>query len=63
MKRYRLPHVFYAYHDNGFLWFRIFGFGIVIKDTTKHAPSFSEKYGYTKTLRLGKYSISMLGEG
>ena len=52
---------FISYHRGpGIFWFRIFGYGITFKDTTKYALLFSERYGYTKSLRLGKWYIRIL---
>lgn len=44
----------------GSAWVRLFGYGLSIKDTTQHEPLFSERYGYTKHYRIGKYSITIL---
>ena len=39
-------------------WFRIFGKGLTF--STNSPILFSERYGYRKTLRLGKYVIRYL---
>ena len=51
---------FYYHKSDGFFWFRLLGFGICIKDTTKHKLLFSERYGYTGGLKIGKYYIKFL---
>lgn len=48
------------HRGDGIFWFRIFGRGIVIEDRTKKRALFSERYGYTKWLRLGKWAIKKL---
>jgi len=53
-----LIYSFYSY-DGGF-WIRIFGYGIGVSDKTKHPPLFSERYGYRRVLRFGKYGIKWL---
>ena len=52
-------HFVYCKSD-GALWFRLFGVGLNIQDRTKHDPLFSERYGHTKVLRLGKWAIRFL---
>lgn len=52
--------LFSKYKSDGFWWFRIFGYGLCGKDLTKHFLLFSERNGYTKTLRIGKWSITIL---
>lgn len=52
--------IFSCYRTDGLLWFRIFGKGLVIKNSVKHPPIFSERMGYRKGLKLGKYRIKFL---
>ena len=52
--------IFSSYNSNGMLWFRIFGYGLSIKNMDIHRLLFSERLGYTKTLRIGKWSIKWL---
>jgi len=52
-----------AYRCDGLFWFRIFGYGLHIKDMTKHPPLFSERNGNRKHLRIGKWSIGILKRG
>mgnify|MGYP001597717037 CR=1 FL=1 len=52
--------IFCYYSENGFLWFRIFGRGLKIKDTTKHQLYFTERHGKQKRLKIGNWLISSL---
>ena len=45
---------------NGGFWFRLFGYGFSVVNRHKHAALFSERLGYIKVLRLGRYSIKSL---
>lgn len=38
-------------------WFRVFGYGLCISTME---PNFSERNGYTKTLRIGRIKIKAL---
>ena len=49
----------YARHDGGF-WIRVFGRGISVADKIKNPPLFSERYGYVRVLRFGKWGIKWL---
>lgn len=51
---------FYFYQEEGFGWFRLFGYGIHWKDTAKHGFLFSERYGFTKHIRIGRFLIKWL---
>lgn len=51
---------FFYYRQDGMFWFRVFGYGLHIKDTTRHALLFSERYGHTKKLLIGKWCIKVL---
>jgi hypothetical protein len=44
----------------GGLWFRVFGFGLSVQDRTTHKPLFSERYGFSKYLYIGKWKIKWL---
>lgn len=48
------------YYKNRSGWFRIFGFGLALKDTTMHELTFSERYGYAKGIKIGKWYIKYL---
>lgn len=41
-------------------WFRVFGYGLAWHNRNIHPPLFSERYGYRKVLRLGRWSIEQL---
>lgn len=54
--------VFSSSYSNRFGWFRIFGVGLVFKDVLIHPLLFSERNGYKKYLKLGKWIISYLSK-
>ena len=41
-------------------WIGIFGAGIKFKDTKIHPLIFSERYGYTKSIKVGRWYIGWL---
>jgi len=41
-------------------WVRIFGYGIAWKNLRQHSLIFSERYGYVKTVRIGRFSFKWL---
>lgn len=46
------------YHfSDGFFWFRFINYGIYGKNAKKHRLYFSERKGYTKTLKIGNWII------
>lgn len=45
------------YRIKGFGWFRLFGLGLMWKDTSTFKSSFSERNGYVKGLKVGKWEI------
>jgi len=49
----------HATYPGGF-WFRLFGRGLSVSDKIKNPPLFSERYGYRKILRFGKWGIEYL---
>jgi len=49
------------YFGDGICWIRFLGRGVAIKDKIKHPPLFSERYGYKKVLRVGKWGVELLG--
>lgn len=53
------PSVVWSSYDGGF-WIRILGRGISISNKEKHPPLFSERNGYRKVLRIGKWGIEWL---
>ena len=48
------------YRGNGRFWIRFFGIGFAIRDIAKHGLSFSERGGYEKYIRLGKWVVTLL---
>lgn len=52
--------IFQLCAEKGTFWVRLFGYGVTGKDTRTHGLLFSERNGYTKTLRLGFWSFSAL---
>ena len=52
--------LFCGHKSDGRWWFRILGYGIAGKDISKHPMLFSERYGYQKTIRIGKWQIKPL---
>jgi len=49
-----------SYYSNGIGWFRFFGRGLRWKDITRHRLLFSERYGYSKAITIGKWRIGYL---
>ena len=60
MKKYKDP--FFAFYNSkdGLIWFRIFGYGLHIKDINRHDLLFSERVGARKRFVLRNYSIRIL---
>ncbi len=59
-----IPHqvdavVVWSFYDGGF-WIRFFGRGFSVVNKIKHPPLFSERNGYRKVLRIGKYGFEYL---
>ena len=52
--------VFCYHREPGLTWFRVFGVGLVVKDTTRHSPTFSERMGLVRRVRLGRWTVSLL---
>lgn len=46
--------------SNGRMWFRLLGYGLSFSDRTKHKAPFSERNGFVKVLRIGKWSVKLL---
>lgn len=49
-----------GYLDGDTFWFRIFGYGIHIKDLRKNPMLFSERNNLEKYLHIGHWSIKLL---
>lgn len=52
--------IFSHFIYDGGLWFRFFGWGLLISDKVKNPPLFSERYGHKNVLRIGKWGIGIL---
>jgi len=52
--------VFTFYKTDGFFWFRIFGYGLVIKNIKKHHLLFTERMGIQKTFKFGNWIVRFL---
>lgn len=48
------------YCAEGYFWFRIFGYGLHLKDTNKHPMMFSERNGLTGYWKVGGWIIRVL---
>lgn len=47
-------------YENHIGWFRLFGRGLKWKRIDKHPKLFSERYGYTKYIMIGRWLIGYL---
>jgi hypothetical protein len=52
-----MTNTFWVSHESGF-YFRVFGYGLSIDSNRR--VSFSERYGYRKVLRIGRWAIEVL---
>lgn len=52
--------IFEFYSVEGLAWFRVFGVGLHSKDTSTRTMDFSERNGYWKSVRLGRWFIKFL---
>jgi hypothetical protein len=52
--------LFCYYRKTGLLWFRVCGYGLEVKDTSRHRLLFSERLGLVRSLRVGKYFVHFL---
>lgn len=51
----------FCYHKSqGYFWFRFFGYGLHIKDSKVTPMLFSERYGHTKRIRVGRWVVKVL---
>jgi hypothetical protein len=48
------------YSARGVFWFRVFGWGLHIKDTAIHPLVFSERVGTRRKLMIGALAIGLL---
>lgn len=50
-----------TYHKTkGMFWIRLFGTGLMVKNIKIHPLLFSQRYGYVKGIKIGKYWIQFL---
>ena len=46
----------FCYHRcKGLWWFRVFGYGLHYKNVRLHPPLFSERHGFRRKLKLGRF--------
>lgn len=55
----KIQKFLFHYRKQG-LWIRVFGHGIAIVNKHLHPPLFSERNGYRKVYRFGKWGIEFL---
>jgi hypothetical protein len=55
-----MSRFFCFYYEPGFFWFRIFGYGLSCADKVLNPPLFSERYGYRRVLRVGRWGFEFL---
>lgn len=49
----------FDFYRGGF-WFRIFGYGVSVRDKKRFPPLFSERQGSRRVYRVGKWGIEIL---
>lgn len=59
IRRYRWRFIV-AVWTPGIFWFRVFGYGVHMKDTTRHRLLFSERNGFCWRLVIGRWSFRLL---
>lgn len=52
--------IFYKHKSEGLFWFRIFGYGVSIKDLKKNTLRFSERNGFKNLLIINRYAYTIL---
>jgi hypothetical protein len=58
-KVFKISILAFSYYNHAG-WFRFFGFGLHWKDSTKHDLSFSERNGYRRYVKIGKWIVGYL---
>lgn len=53
-------HLTGFYYAEGYFWFRIFGYGLHIKDAKRHQLMFSERNGLTRYWKVGGWVVRVL---
>jgi len=51
---------FFYHYERGLFFFRLFGYGIHVKDISRFRQYFSERNGYKRRLMIGNYAVSIL---
>ena len=60
-KTFSIGRFFYIYYKSDIFWFRFFkSYGIAGKNIKNHPLLFSERNGYTKSLKLFGWSFKIL---
>jgi hypothetical protein len=52
--------IFSGFKSKSIFWFRIFGYGLCFKNTRIYPLLFSERNGYVKVLKIGKWNVRFL---
>lgn len=53
----------HGHAGGGYLWFRVLGYGLHVKDTRRTGLLFSERVGLRRCFRLGPWSVRVLMPG
>lgn len=56
----KINNMFYHYIGKGIYWFRIFGYGLCIKNTKYFNLPFSHRHGHVKYFKIGKLVVTTL---
>jgi hypothetical protein len=54
---------FFFFRCDGAFFFRVFGYGLHVKDITMHRAYFSERNGFPKYWQVGKWRVRILKRG
>lgn len=60
MENVDIMRVFAMHKSDGFFWFRVFGYGLHVKNLNKRGLTFSQRIGVVRYLKVGKYVITFL---
>lgn len=55
-----MSRLFCSYFEPGHFSFRVCGYGVSAEDRRIHPALFSERYGYSRVLRVGPWSLKFL---
>ena len=56
-KNKRKTRIFSKYKTKGFWWFRVFGYGLSYVNLTNGKLSFSERNGFSRYIKIGRWSF------